>query len=61
MGDGSGGGTPRGGYESSHNDQADHELTDASDYIDDNDVESESESDSDSETKVIGPAIGPQI
>ena len=54
-GGGGGGGdrTPREGYESSHNDQADHELTDASDYIDDNDV--------DSETKVIGPAIGPQI
>jgi len=52
---------------SSHNDQADHELTDASDYIDDNDVGSESESDSDSdsdsdnETKVIGLVIGPQI
>ena len=60
---GGGGGdrTPREGYESSHNDQADHELTDASDYIDDNDVGSESESDSDNETKVIGPAIGPQI
>ena len=60
---GGSGRTPREGYESSHNDQADHELTDASDYIDDNDVgsESESESDSDNETKVIGPAIGPQI
>ena len=51
MGGGGGGRTPRGWSW----------LTDTSDYIDDNDVGSESESDSDNETKVIGPAIGPQI